>query len=181
MDRAARTALALLLAASCAESKAAPRSAPVTTSEVPRMRPGSCHEAVFDSVAGSQTTPVVASARTPAVLGFRMLPPSLTNRSFTYVRLDVLPLGKHADAAPGEPQLVTGDEEHLRRYEATPAQLAASTVSFAFDGRDGAGRALPAGRYEVGFVVRTRSTDPACTDLEAVRYGELTTVVWDPA
>lgn len=185
MNRLVTAGVVAVLLSACTSSDgpaAAARNGGAPRGDDTRLGPGSCHDASFEPVAGSQIQPIAATPATPATLGFRMTSESASKRRFESVRIDVLPLGKHADAPPPEPQLLTGEAARVRRFEATAAQLASSTVSFRFDGRDDAGRVLPAGSYEVGFVVETRSTDPRCTDpLPAVKYGQLTTVVWAPA
>ena len=156
-------------------------SAPSATAGSGGMGPGYCHEAFFEPLAplsGDRIVRVPATPRTPLTLGLRMLPPK---REFVEVRVDVLPIGRHVHDDPSFPQ---GEEAHVRRFTATPAQLTSRTVAFEFDGRDDAGRTLPAGSYEVGFFVRTRSDDPACTASNqslGVKYGQLGTVDWTPA
>lgn len=181
MTSRATVAFVLALGTACSPG-VEHRARPSTTAGAPvLMRPGSCHDAAFEPIAGSQVKSLTARTGAPAVLGVRMLPTTPATATFDYVRFDVLPAGRRADVASGEGMLLTGDEERVRRFVADAGQLAGRTVSFLFDGRDEAGTPLAAGSYEVGFVVRTRSTEAGCDDEPATKWGAFTTVVWQPA
>ncbi len=121
-------------------------------------RPVSCNAGAFE--------PFVDGTR----LGVRLTDPN-PRMHFRYVRVDVLPRGDVAG-----PALLDLEVPHVRRLR--PDVLAAGTREYAFDfdGRDDAGRPLPHGSYEVGYVVRTENFSEDCRDAIPVAWGRLTTL-----
>jgi hypothetical protein len=121
-------------------------------------RPMSCNEAAFE--------PVVEGTR----LGVRLTDPR-PFMHFRYVRVDVLPPGEHAG-----PALLDVGVSHVRRFLVRFVRVDDEEFAFDFDWRDDAGRPLPHGTYEVGYVVRTENFHEGCLDAPFVTWGVLTTL-----
>ena len=88
-----------------------------------------------------------------------------------YVRVDVLPEGEHFGTWS-----LDASAPHVRRLETTTAPIGEREVTFAFDGRDDAGRPLPHGSYEVYAVARTEDLDEGCVAGIALMGARLTTL-----
>jgi hypothetical protein len=177
MTRAIVPALCFALTAGCSSGVASVHA----RHRAVRTMPGSCNDASVGPVEGGQHESLKATGRSAATLGVRLLGVSVGTKRFDSVRIDVLPVGRHADPAVGATtSLLAGDEEHVRRFEATETQLRERTISFAFDGRDDTGAVLPAGSYEVGMVALTRALSGCDDPNPGAVYGQLTTVDWQP-
>jgi hypothetical protein len=146
------------------------------------MAPSPPLPVAWKSLTGPQYTVVTARRGQPVRVGIHL--GDGRNDGFaggdyvvSQVRIDVLPIGVHPyesirvkgkPPARGQPRVIDnpgggrfdlGTKPHVRRLVLN--NLPSSTnrdVAIVFDGTDGKGRPLPAGRYEVGYAIMTKLT-----------------------
>jgi hypothetical protein len=159
----------------------APTAAPSPPRKI-SMAPYPLLPVAYKSLTGPQSTVVTARRGQPVRVGIH-LGDGRNDRYagddyvVSYLRIDVLPIGVHpwesitVKGKPPEPSTLRGRRQpaggrfdlgtkpYVRRL--VLKNLPSTTnrdVAILFDGTDAKGRPLPAGRYEVGYVLATKLT-----------------------
>lgn len=150
-------AIALVAGAAFGYGCGSPASSTTGTPTPPHAayNPIPCPSVDFDPVGGTQNSSVTVGTGNPAPIGIHLYR-GAADYIVTRLEIDVLPPGTHANGNPANrtaPTLANGRLPHVMQLLRQQLEAGDQVITLQFTGTDDRGMLLPAGRYEIGFIL----------------------------